>query len=1005
MRKSFRLFMMLTGILCGTTIGKSVAQTTTTCNAPTAIQVTPSPAVCFGEGAITVNTVTVNGTAEAAPTDSSMRYQLVWDSAGKPSNGQIVKDWQASPTFSQVATGSYLVKVQAICSVDEGVVSAIYQSPTVAVGGTTVNIGIRSVTKLSDAICNNGALSVTATGGSGAYSYALMVSINATDAAANYVRPQQASDTFTGLPAGTYYVRVYDNNCSNQYATASLIINAVTDSATWPAEQSSVQAIYACDSISIAATMRNYSRFSSGTPDPAEKMWMQVGANGVADTLTGGTYSYISNNAYSSYKFGKTISFITYPDTIYMGYKSVCGKIFTDSIIVRQPKLMMYISPSGYVDCNNVIAIISFRDTANGSYQYYNLKLSLDSGRTWSAVNTKSVTFTDTLPVGQTYYIWATGSCGDTAKDEFQAPVPSITLTFREGNSYACPGNSGFNMQVNNYSGDAKKILFTVLQQPEGANLPTTFYDSVYNYGSSNVPYIYNNQYTYNLPLGKYVIQVTDACGNSATDSITLTKPMVQTFSIQPAPGCSLPANNGFTLTSNMPNLYDYGTIGIPVIYVIVTNTATGKTDSTFGDFQQSTSITLSVNGSTLRGKTNLTAGTYTIKAVNEPSSTIILPRNYYPTCSWDTTITLTTGGPLNVPAMLATSSCGNGTTSAIAMSVTGGSGQGSYTYQLQSTTDGATWTNVGDAQPTGIFTGVSDNTRYSVQVTDTCGNSTTFGVSFKDISFLLTDSNFVQPCTNDEFAMKMPLIDGAAYSWTANGEPIAGATSNTYTVTVPEDGNVVTYVGSINIGDCLIMSQPYTLDPGNCAKPFTTPITNLQLKAQVQANNSVSLNWTTTMEINCKNFTVQRSADGGKTWTNVGVVASKAINGNSSTPLSYTLTDANVQAGSYEYQIVETDVDGSTEKSNVVAVQVTGGSAKVYPIPASTYVRIILPAGANNVPYRMISTDGKVVLQGTMSNQGNFGQISVSGLASAVYFLQVTINNAVQTYKVQVQH
>jgi len=187
-------------------------------------------------------------------------------------------------------------------------------------------------------------------------------------------------------------------------------------------------------------------------------------------------------------------------------------------------------------------------------------------------------------------------------------------------------------------------------------------------------------------------------------------------------------------------------------------------------------------------------------------------------------------------------------------------------------------------------------------------------------------------------------------------------------------------------------------------AAPKATPITGLHLAAQVQTNNEVQLTWGTITEINSKSFTVQRSADNGKTWVNIGALPTQAQNGNSSTPLTYQLTDQYVPVGSYEYRVVETDINGSTTTSNVVPIQITAG-AKVYPIPASTYIRIILPAGTNNVSYRMISTDGKVVLQGSMSNQGNFGQISVAGLASAVYFLQVTINNAVQTYKVQVQH
>ena len=101
----------------------------------------------------------------------------------------------------------------------------------------------------------------------------------------------------------------------------------------------------------------------------------------------------------------------------------------------------------------------------------------------------------------------------------------------------------------------------------------------------------------------------------------------------------------------------------------------------------------------------------------------------------------------------------------------------------------------------------------------------------------------------------------------------------------------------------------------------------------------------------------------------------------------------------------VQQGLDGNIGYSGVVSINFGVLQTLVHPNPAKSVLNVALPAGTNNVPYRMLSTDGKVVLQGNMSNQGNFGQISVAGLASAVYFLQVTINNAVQTYKVQVQH
>ena len=180
-------------------------------------------------------------------------------------------------------------------------------------------------------------------------------------------------------------------------------------------------------------------------------------------------------------------------------------------------------------------------------------------------------------------------------------------------------------------------------------------------------------------------------------------------------------------------------------------------------------------------------------------------------------------------------------------------------------------------------------------------------------------------------------------------------------------------------------------------------PITGLQLTAQPKGN-TVNLSWGTLTEINSKTFTVQRSADGGKTWIIVTTQPTKAVNGNSSVPLSYTAQDIVLQSSEYEYRVVETDIDGSTTISNVATVTVSTNGSAVYPNPTKSLLNVVLLAGVSSASYRMISSDGKIVLSGTMTNAGNHGTISVAGIASGVYFLQVTVNNTMQTYEVQIQ-
>jgi uncharacterized repeat protein (TIGR01451 family) len=231
------------------------------------------------------------------------------------------------------------------------------------------------------------------------------------------------------------------------------------------------------------------------------------------------------------------------------------------------------------------------------------------------------------------------------------------------------------------------------------------------------------------------------------------------------------------------------------------------------------------------------------------------------------------------------------------------------------------------------------------------------------------------------------------------------GTDSVTFDVRVTSIADsIVNQATVIGDGDTVLTTTDSMGICTNCVTRIGLPVTGLQLSAQLQSNNNVLLNWGTTTEINSESFTVKRSVDGGNTWIVIGTQPSKAPGGNSSIPLTYNFTDPNLPVGNYEYQIIETDIDGDTLNSNIARIQVTGG-AKIYPVPASNYIKVTLPAGATTVPYRLISSDGKIALSGTMSNLGSYGQISVSNVASDIYFLQITINNVMQTFKVQIQH
>jgi hypothetical protein len=182
-------------------------------------------------------------------------------------------------------------------------------------------------------------------------------------------------------------------------------------------------------------------------------------------------------------------------------------------------------------------------------------------------------------------------------------------------------------------------------------------------------------------------------------------------------------------------------------------------------------------------------------------------------------------------------------------------------------------------------------------------------------------------------------------------------------------------------------------------------PITLQSFTAQAQGGEGL-LQWTTATEVNDKGFFVERSADGA-TWQDITFVPSKAANnGNSSTPLSYKYIDGAPLAGVNYYPLKQEDLDGTAPYfSGTQEVTFDMLRPRVYPVPASSQVTVVLPIGVASTQYRLISVNGVTAQSGTIMNDGDYGKIPVSGVAAGMYFLQLMVNNEVQTYKIIVQH
>ena len=193
-------------------------------------------------------------------------------------------------------------------------------------------------------------------------------------------------------------------------------------------------------------------------------------------------------------------------------------------------------------------------------------------------------------------------------------------------------------------------------------------------------------------------------------------------------------------------------------------------------------------------------------------------------------------------------------------------------------------------------------------------------------------------------------IWSSAAFSHIVQCENLTIAQYNgTQWVNVPSSvigGSICTGTGS---GSVQSLSSTGTNTPVTFGSLKTSggdalPVTLISFNA-VPDNKVVLTNWQTASQINNDYFTVERSANGNDFMP----IATVKGAGTSNSPLSYDFTDESPLAGVSYYRLGQTDYDGHTTESPIVAVDmaqnigVTSSGFTVFPNPATDQVSIYL--------------------------------------------------------------
>jgi hypothetical protein len=168
-------------------------------------------------------------------------------------------------------------------------------------------------------------------------------------------------------------------------------------------------------------------------------------------------------------------------------------------------------------------------------------------------------------------------------------------------------------------------------------------------------------------------------------------------------------------------------------------------------------------------------------------------------------------------------------------------------------------------------------------------------------------------------------------------------------------------------------------------------PVTLVNLRGEVTGSSN-TVYWTTTQEQNNAKFIVERSAN-GRDYSVAGELNSRAVNGNSSTPLNYRFEDATPPDGKAYYRIRIVDLNSRKNLSPTITVLRGKGVFEIVdvrPNPTNGKLNFNIAGNIGNSGLTVVvrSINGKEVMRKNLVQTNRF-EVDMSALTGGLYLLE----------------
>lgn len=167
-------------------------------------------------------------------------------------------------------------------------------------------------------------------------------------------------------------------------------------------------------------------------------------------------------------------------------------------------------------------------------------------------------------------------------------------------------------------------------------------------------------------------------------------------------------------------------------------------------------------------------------------------------------------------------------------------------------------------------------------------------------------------------------------------------------------------------------------------------------------ARQDAILEWTTSQELNSKNFIIQRSID-GLHFQDIGTIAAA---GSSSVERNYSFTDYNIMNSGNKivyYRLASTDNDGRSGLSGVIPLKIKANDLWTVSLlgnPVKNYLRLLFNGAMEDIRLSVFDMNGKKLLATTQRAINGQLSVPVTELSDGNYILMIETGNERKSLK-----